>query len=112
MLPWHFYGDGAARDYNGLYYAAFPSRYLGPLLVFWLLARHLRRGSPPLWLLYFVAGLAMFNNFEFGACTLVALLGATLLGRQALRSSSRAARRRSSSAPRWGCSAPSAWSAR
>jgi hypothetical protein len=78
FLPWHVYG--APRDYNGLYYAAFPNRYLGPLVVLWLLVRHLRRGSPPLWAVFFVASLAVFNNFDFGACTLVAALGAALVG--------------------------------
>jgi hypothetical protein len=76
-IPWHFEENGA-RIYSGIYYALFPDRLLLPFVVFWLLARHLRRGTPPLWVVYLVAGLAVFNNFDFGACCLVALIAASL----------------------------------
>ena len=75
FLPWHV--DGFAYGYNGLYFAALPDRYLGPFLVAWLLARHLRRGSPRLGVVYFAAGLTLLNNFEFGATCLIALALAT-----------------------------------
>ena len=65
FVPWHT--NGSAVDYNALYYAAFPSRYFGPLIVLWLFARHLRRGSPPLWVLFFAAGLAAEGYKPFAA---------------------------------------------
>ena len=77
FIPWHF-EDNGVRIYSGIYYALFPDRLLAPFAVFWLLARHLRRGAPPLWVVYLVAGLAVFNNFDFGACCLVALIAASL----------------------------------
>jgi hypothetical protein len=77
FVPWHF-EDNGFRMYSGIYYALFPDRLLLPFAVFWLLGRHLRRGTPPLWILYLVAGLAVFNNFDFGACCLVALIAASL----------------------------------
>ena len=72
FFPWT--ASGLARDFNGLYYAAFPNRYVGPFLVIWLCARHLRRGSPPIWVLFGVAGLTVLNNFEFGLASLAALV--------------------------------------
>jgi hypothetical protein len=78
FVPWHFEPDHF-RVYSGDYYAVFPNRMLGPFLVLWLLARHLRRGSPRLGLVYFAAGLTLLNNFEFGACCLAALVIASLL---------------------------------
>jgi hypothetical protein len=78
FVPWHL-GADHVRVYSGLYYAVFPNRLLGPFLVIWLLARHLRRGSPPLGVVYFAAGLTLLNNFEFGACCLAALIVASAL---------------------------------
>lgn len=40
LQPWSI--DGAVREFNGSYYAVMPERYLGPFLVAWLCARHLR----------------------------------------------------------------------
>jgi hypothetical protein len=78
LQPWDT--DGAVREFNGAYYAVMPERYLGPLLVVWLCARRLRRGSPPLWVVFGVAGLALFNNPEFGAAALAALVVGLLFG--------------------------------
>jgi hypothetical protein len=78
LQPWDT--DGAAREFNGSYYAIMPERYLGPFALVWLCARHLRRGSPPIWALYGVAGLAAFNNPEFGIPALVAVTVALPLG--------------------------------
>ena len=80
LQPWDT--NGAVREFNGSYYAIMPERYVGPLVVLWLCARHLRRGSPPLWLLFGVAGLAAVNNPEFGAAMLVALVAALIAGRE------------------------------
>jgi hypothetical protein len=78
FVPWHIEPDHF-RVYSGDYYAVFPNRLLGPFLVLWLFARHLRRGSPPLGIVYFAAGLTLLNNFEFGACCLLALGIASVL---------------------------------
>jgi hypothetical protein len=60
-------------------YSMFPMRYGGPYVVAWLIARHVdglrpRRAA----LLFLAAGIALFNNVEFGlpafAATLAALL--------------------------------------
>lgn len=40
----------------------------------WLLSRHLRRGSPSLWVVYLASGLTVLNNFDFGICCLVATI--------------------------------------
>jgi len=59
-----------------------PQRYLLPCLVLWLCARHLRGRSPHSQLpLFFVAGLALLNNPEFGAPACVAAFAATVAGR-------------------------------
>jgi hypothetical protein len=78
MRPWST--EGAVWNFNGSYFATMPERYLGPLLVLWLCARHLRRGSPPVWGLFLVAGLALLNNPEFGIGCVVALAVALLFG--------------------------------
>jgi hypothetical protein len=78
LQPWRV--DGAVREFNGLYYATLPARYLGPLVVIWLCARHLRRGSPPVWALFGAAGLTILNNFEFGGACLIALVLALCFG--------------------------------
>jgi hypothetical protein len=57
-----------------------PQRYLGPFVLAWLCARHLRRGSPPVWLLYGIGGLVAVNNPEFGGVALVAMTAALLAG--------------------------------
>ncbi len=60
-------------------YSLFPLRYAGPLLLAWLLARHLD-GAPPRrrWLLFLAAGLVVLNNVDFGVPALGATLAATL----------------------------------
>jgi hypothetical protein len=78
FTPWHTGPDGLWTQ-NGLYYAAFPARYLGPFIVLWLLARRLRRGSPPLWVIYLASGLCVLNDFDFGACVLLALIVTSLI---------------------------------
>ncbi|MSO40680.1 MAG: hypothetical protein EXQ70_02060 [Solirubrobacterales bacterium] len=78
LFPWT--DDGLQREFNGNYYALFPNRYLGPFVIAWLLARRARRGSPPLWVIYLVAGLTVLNNFEFGSACLLAVTFATLAG--------------------------------
>jgi hypothetical protein len=78
LFPWA--EDGAAYEFNASYYAFFPGRYLGPFAVAWLCALAVRRRRPPLWLLFFVAGLAMLNNAEFGIPCIVASIVAVLLG--------------------------------
>lgn len=58
---------------------AFPLRYAGPLLVAWLLARHLDGARPRrMWPLFAAAGLAFLNNADFGIAALGACLAALL----------------------------------
>ena len=78
LFPWT--DNGSHREFIGNYYALMPNRYLGPLVVAWLLARHFRRGSPRIGLLFFVGGLTVLNNFEFGAPCLAALAVAVAVG--------------------------------
>src|SRR5215213_52072 len=68
-------GSGDFRDSYGSYFGMFPLRYGAPFLLAWLTARQLDRGgrAGP-WAIFLIAGLAIFNNVEFG----VAGLGATL----------------------------------
>jgi len=78
LQPWTTVG--AVRETNGSYFANYPERYLGPFVILWLCARYLRRGSPPVWVLFFAAGLTLVNNPEFGAACLVSLILALVLG--------------------------------
>jgi hypothetical protein len=78
LFPWA--EDGAAYEFNASYYAFFPGRYLGPFVVAWLCALAVRRRRLPLWLLFFVAGLAMLNNAEFGIPCVIGLTVALILG--------------------------------
>jgi hypothetical protein len=60
------------------YFAVFPLRYAGPLLLAWLTARRLERPARrPAWPLFAAAGLVLLNNANFGlpafAASLVAL---------------------------------------
>jgi hypothetical protein len=71
LFPWH--DQGAAREFNGNYYATLPDRLLGPLLLAWLLARATRDRFPP-WVLFAVAGVTVLNNAEFGVAALIALV--------------------------------------
>jgi hypothetical protein len=77
LFPWS--DSGPVREFNGNYYALFPNRYLGPFIVIWLCARWLRRGSPPLGIVFFAAGLVVLNNLEFGSAGLAALVAAIVL---------------------------------
>jgi hypothetical protein len=67
----------AARDLDQpiAIYQQVPLRTAGPLLVAWLVARHLdrARGARATWPLFVAAGLAALNNVDFG----LAALGAT-----------------------------------
>ncbi|MGI8802519.1 MAG: hypothetical protein ACR2KV_10150 [Solirubrobacteraceae bacterium] len=75
------YRGPGERFYFANYFGAFPLRYLGPYLLFWLCVRHLRRLRPrgAAWL-FLLAGLATLNDVEFGlpalAATAVALAAA------------------------------------
>jgi hypothetical protein len=75
------YRGGTERFYFANYFAVFPLRYLGPYLLLWLCARHLRGRSPgsATWL-FAVGALATLNDVEFGlpalAATVVALAAA------------------------------------
>ena len=78
LFPWD--REGAVWDYNGIYYAFLPGRYLGPFLVAWLCALHLRGRRMPAWGVFFAAGLAVANNTEFGLPCLVAAILALVFG--------------------------------
>jgi hypothetical protein len=72
-------GTLTSRYTFGDYFGVFPLRYAGPFLLAWLLVRQLDGVGPrrPL-VLFFVAGLCVLNNAEFGlaalAATVVALV--------------------------------------
>ncbi len=78
LFPWN--RQGAVWDYNGIYYAFFPGRYLGPFIVTWLCALHLRGRRVPAWVVFFAAGLAVGNNVEFGFPCLLATVVALVFG--------------------------------
>ncbi len=78
LFPWS--DDGLRHEFNGSYFAFFPGRYLGPFLVAWMCAVIVRGRRVPLWLAFFVAGLAMLNNAEFGTICVLALFCALALG--------------------------------
>jgi hypothetical protein len=71
LFPWH--DQGPFRNFNATYYAVLPGRYLGPLILAWLCVRSVRRPIP-IWALFGLAGLALFNNAEFGTGALLALI--------------------------------------
>jgi hypothetical protein len=70
LFPWH--DQGAAREFNGNYYAMLPDRLLGPFLLGWLVALAARGRVAP-WVLFGVAGLTVLNNAEFGVSALLSL---------------------------------------
>jgi hypothetical protein len=72
LFPWD--RVGAQWDYNGNYYGFFPGRYLGPFIVAWLCALHVRGRRIPAWAVFFAAGLAVANNAEFGVPCLAAAI--------------------------------------
>ncbi|MDX6607458.1 MAG: hypothetical protein QOD14_1998 [Solirubrobacterales bacterium] len=78
LFPWH--DQGAARDFNGNYYAMCPDRILGPFVLAWLCALWTRGRRVPVWALYLIAGLTLLNNSEFGVGALIALTVAILAG--------------------------------
>jgi hypothetical protein len=78
LFPWSV--EGLQREFNGLYYAFFPGRYLGPFVVGWLCALVVRRRRLPAWFLFFIAGLVALNNFEFGGPSVIAAFAALVLG--------------------------------
>jgi hypothetical protein len=63
LFPWH--DQGAAREFDGNYYALLPDRLFAPFLLAWLCALATRR-RVPVWLLFGCAGLTVLNNAEFG----------------------------------------------
>jgi hypothetical protein len=73
---------GDERAINASLLQTIPERYLLPCVVLWLCARHLRGRRPHSQLaLFFVAGVAVLNNPEFGAPAWVAVFVATAAGR-------------------------------
>lgn len=72
---------GDERTSNASLYMILPERYLLPLVVAWLCARHVRglRPHTPL-VLFLVAALAAVNNPEFGGPCLLATAVALLVG--------------------------------
>jgi hypothetical protein len=66
--------------YGGLtLYSLFPLRYAGPLLLVWLVARHLDGARPHrAWPLFLATGLIVLNNPNFGVPALGATLAALL----------------------------------
>jgi hypothetical protein len=69
------------RASNATLVQILPERYLLPCVLAWLCARHLRGLSPQAPMgLFAVAGLALFNNPEFGGPALLATLFALLVG--------------------------------
>jgi hypothetical protein len=68
------------RDTPGTYFGMFPLRYAGPYLLAWLTARQLerRRDGAGTWSLWFLAGLVLLNNVEFGVAATGASIAALL----------------------------------
>ena len=76
-------GTLANRSSVGTYFSTFPTRYAGPFLLAWLIARQLGRRElsfASLWPLFGAAGLVVLNNTDFGAAAFGACLVALLLG--------------------------------
>jgi hypothetical protein len=78
LFPWERHG--AQWEFNANYHGFFPGRYLGPFVVAWLCALSLRRRRLPGWALFLAAGLAAWNNAEFGVPSLVAVVVALSFG--------------------------------
>jgi hypothetical protein len=74
LFPWN--DAGVYREFNGVYYAVFPGRYLGPFVLVWLSAMWMRGRRIPIWALFGFAGLVVLNNYEFGIAALLALIAA------------------------------------
>ncbi len=65
----------------GSYYAVFPMRYVGPYVLLWLCARHLRGMRPRSVIVVFAfAGLVALNNIEFGAPACLAAVATVAVG--------------------------------
>ncbi len=77
LFPWH--DIGAFRNNDATYYGVLPGRYLGPFVLAWLSVRSIRR-PVPVWALFFVAGLVLLNNAEFGSGALLALVVGLVAG--------------------------------
>jgi hypothetical protein len=75
-----------ARFTPGTYFPMLPFRYGGPLLLAWVVARHLdvARGSRR-WLLFAASGFVILNNFEFGVPAFGATIAALLVTSVAFR---------------------------
>ena len=71
LVPWSALGPRS--EFSGDYFGFFPGRYLLPFVLAWLCAVHVRRARPGAAVLFFVGGLAVLNNFEFGTAALIAL---------------------------------------
>jgi hypothetical protein len=72
-------GTAVAPYDFGVYFAMFPSRYLGPFLLAWLTTRHLDGDRPRRQAaLFAAAGLVVLNNADFGVPALLATVVALL----------------------------------
>ena len=71
LVPWSALGPRS--EFSGDYFGFFPGRYVLPFVLAWLCAVHVRRARPGAAVLFFVGGLAVLNNFEFGTAALIAL---------------------------------------
>jgi hypothetical protein len=74
------------------YFGVVPLRYAGPLLLAWLLARHLDGARPRrLWPLFLAGGLVAINNLDFGLAAVAATVAALVWTRPRRAASRRAA---------------------
>jgi hypothetical protein len=78
LYPWH--DAGPHREFNGNYYGVLPGRYFGPFVLALLCAMALRGRRIPPFALFLIAGLVLFNNYEFGLGALLALIVALAAG--------------------------------
>jgi hypothetical protein len=76
-------GTLANRSSVGTYFSTFPTRYAGPFMLAWLVARQLGARELAfirLWPLFTAAGLVAVNNTDFGVAALGACLVAIVWG--------------------------------
>lgn len=86
--------DGDGLVFNANVYSVLPERLLGPFVVAWLCARHLRGLRPRrAELVFLAAGIAAWNNPEFGLPCLLAAAAARVVGRWGVDSPLATARR-------------------
>jgi hypothetical protein len=76
-----FIRDGTLEDRwtSANYFGSYPLRYAGPLVLAWLLARHLDGARPRQpWLVFLAAGVVVLNNADAGVPALGATVAALL----------------------------------